>query len=247
MSENNYTEIAKYYDLIVGCGYYDMDTFASEYISIIGPGPKSVLEIAMGTGEITKRIKDTYQVTGVDFSEPLLSIARQKLKGTNVQIVQCDVRDMSFDQKFDAALGHGSIFIIIESTVGTVMESFITSAGEIELTLRNIYNALKPNALFVLDFHAEHTPGKRFVQLSDGNRYEFEIKQIDGMNEFYKLQQIKDSEGKLIAQSTDHKLRMPIDKFISLAREVGFRDVETKTLNNKYFVLRKYQSNISAK
>ncbi len=236
---NNYTEIAKYYDQIVGGGYYDMSKFASEYKLLIGAKAKRILEIGVGTGGLTLLLKDNYDVVGIDFSEALLAIAKEKLKETNVSLVQMDVRTMTFKDEFDAAVGHGSIFIIIDSKEGIVAESFLTSIDDVKIALSNICNSIKKRGVLIWDFHAEHTPGERFVSLPEGNRYEFEIMQIKGMKEFYKLQQIKDSSGKLIAQSTDHKIRIPIQEFENYALEAGFSKCEVKDVGGKYLVLTK--------
>ncbi|MEI8249000.1 MAG: methyltransferase domain-containing protein [Candidatus Taylorbacteria bacterium] len=236
---NNYTEIANYYDQIINGGYYDMPKFASEYKEIIGPQAKEILEIGVGTGGLTMLLKDSYKITGIDFSEPLLSIAKEKLQGSGVALRQIDVRKIDFADIFDAIIGHGSIFIVIESKQGIVVESFLTDKKDVEITLNNIYKSLKSGGVVVWDYHAEHVPGKRFISLPNGNRYEFEIKEIDGMNEFYKLQQIKDAKGKLIAESTDHKIRIPIEEFNTLAKQAGFSKIETRTIQNKYLVLTK--------
>jgi hypothetical protein len=159
------------------------------------------------------------------------------LSGTNVKLIEKDVRQIDFTNEFDAAVGHGSIFIIIESVEGVVVESFLTSTEDMKLVLDNIYQSLKIGGKLIWDFHAEHVPGKRFVSLPNGNRYEFEIKPINGMKEFYKLQQIIDGAGKLVAQSTDHKVRIPIEEFYNLARRVGFKKIEVRKLKNKYLVL----------
>lgn len=236
---NNYTEIAQYYDQIVGGGYYDMPKFASEYKSLIGQKAKKILEIGVGTGGLTLLLKDDYKVVGVDFSEALLAIAKEKLRGTDVDLIHADVRTMKFNEEFDAAVGHGSIFIIIDSKDGIVSESFLTNTNDVKIALKNICNSIKKDGILIWDFHAEHAPGKRFVSLPGGNKYEFEIKQINGMKEFYKLQQIKDSSCKLIAQSTDHKIRIPLAEFESLAISAGFAKCEIKTLGGKYLVLTK--------
>ena len=68
---------------------------------------KSILDIGCGTGrhaiELAKR---GYEVTGIDLSESQLKRAKEKAKnaGVNVDFLQRDARDFSFDHQFDLVL-----------------------------------------------------------------------------------------------------------------------------------------------
>lgn len=47
--------------------------------SVVGPAPRHVLEMACGTGEVTRILLGLgYEVTGIDFAEPMLARARAK-------------------------------------------------------------------------------------------------------------------------------------------------------------------------
>jgi len=231
---NNYRGIADYYDQIVNSGYYNMPSVAREYKNLIGSDAKKILEIGVGTGELSGLLKDSYQITGIDFSDALLNIAREKLKNTNVELLKKDVRELKFNNIFDAAVGHASIFIVIESKEGIVVESFLTNISDIKISLENICKSIKCGAKFIIDFHPEHTPGKRFMQLPHNNKYEFEIKQIGGTREFYKIHWIKNPSGKIIAESKDHKIRISLEEFNNLSLQSGFSKVE---IIGKYLVL----------
>ena len=223
---NNYTEIAKYYDDIVNSGYYDMPKVVKEYLELIGSKAKRILEVGVGTGGLTVLLKDKYKITGIDFSEALLKIAKEKLKGSNVELLQKDIRELDYVKIFDGAIGHASIFIVIDSKDGVVIESFLTDMDDVKKALVNVRKAIKLGSKFIIDFHAEHTPGKRFMSLPNGNRYEFEIREINGMKDFNKIHWIKDSSGKTIAESKDHKIRILMKEFNDLALECGFSKIE---------------------
>lgn len=67
---------------------------------------QTVADLGVGTGTLTKRLYDAnYAITGIDFSEKMLRIAREKMP--NGSFWQADLRDVSkllAHQKFDAII-----------------------------------------------------------------------------------------------------------------------------------------------
>jgi ubiquinone/menaquinone biosynthesis C-methylase UbiE len=80
-----WSERAKTFDLAFGHGIFSPDEFKAwqEPIrAMLGEKPLRVLELACGTGEITRLIHDLgHDVTALDFSEAMLDVARAKLAG----------------------------------------------------------------------------------------------------------------------------------------------------------------------
>lgn len=73
-------------------GWLEYVNRQAEHYSIQG---KKVLDIACGTGELSLRLaRDGYDVTGVDLSQDMLTIAQEKASAQNVQI-QLFQQDMS--------------------------------------------------------------------------------------------------------------------------------------------------------
>ena len=66
------------------------------------PGAKTVLELACGTGSVLKELQAHYDVTGVDLSEPMLELAREKLPG--VPLFQGDMTNVQLGETFDVVL-----------------------------------------------------------------------------------------------------------------------------------------------
>lgn len=62
----------------------------------------NILEVACGTGNYMPHFLPQYQVTGVDLSEDMLAVARQKLP--NVKFHQGDMRYFSLPQEFDVVM-----------------------------------------------------------------------------------------------------------------------------------------------
>ena len=69
-----------------------------KYFSFIIPKGSRVLELGCGTGDLLNSVKPSLGI-GVDFSEKMLSIAREKYP--HLKFVQADATDYSTDQEFD--------------------------------------------------------------------------------------------------------------------------------------------------
>jgi len=67
--------------------------------------PKSILDIACGTGNYTFTFaKRGYQTTGIDLSDDMLEVAIAKGRGkTNPQFFKMDMREIKLKSKFDVA------------------------------------------------------------------------------------------------------------------------------------------------
>ncbi len=73
----------------------------------LGPAPQQVLELACGTGEITKLVHDLgHEVTALDFSEEMLAVAKTKHAGKpRLRFLHADAgHTMEPDGKYDAIL-----------------------------------------------------------------------------------------------------------------------------------------------
>jgi len=95
-----------------------------------------ILEIGCGSGMLARQFLDNgYDYLGLDLYNEMLDIARREVHSD--QFVQCDMRNLSFDQQFDAVLITGrSIAYVIENQ------------GMLD-TLNGVHKSLKENGLFV--------------------------------------------------------------------------------------------------
>jgi len=95
-----------------------------------------ILEVGCGSGMLARRfLASGYDYLGLDLYNEMLDIARREVPSG--QFIQCDMRNLSFDQQFDAILITGrSIAYVIENQ------------GILD-TLKGVHKSLKDNGLFV--------------------------------------------------------------------------------------------------
>ncbi len=101
---------------------------------------RRVLDMTCGTGsQVFFLAEKGYEITGSDFSEPLINIARKKAKERNLKIefIVGDMRSLKCGL-FDAV-------ITIFNSIGHLTKP------EFNLTLRNIKNNLKDGGIYIFD------------------------------------------------------------------------------------------------
>ena len=83
----------------------------------LGPAPQRVLELACGTGEVTRLVHDLgHDVTALDFAEPMLAVARAKHAGKpRLRFLHADAgRTMEPDASYDAILCRHLVWTLTE-------------------------------------------------------------------------------------------------------------------------------------
>jgi len=104
----HYAKMAEYYDEIYATivDYEKQTRFLEKIIKKhLGRRPRSVLDIACGTGNYTFVFaKHGYRATGIDVSEEMLRVARGKAgERDNPIFYKMDMRKIRLDQRYDAA------------------------------------------------------------------------------------------------------------------------------------------------
>lgn len=135
-----YIEFSKFYDEIMGHMEYDkwVKLLEEEFDRKI----KKVLDLGCGTGEISYRLAEkNYEVTGIDYSEEMLSIAEQKLYEKNIKIpLYCgDMRTFETNEKYDAVI----------SMFDTV--NHLLSISDFEKALIQVGKHLESGGMFIFD------------------------------------------------------------------------------------------------
>jgi SAM-dependent methyltransferase len=129
--------ISKYYDLIYEDKDYEKEVSFIEDIFAKYHKPKKILEIGCGTGNYTKILAERgYKITGVDISENMLNVARQKCE---CSFAKGDMRNFSLHEKFDTCI---AMFAVI---------GYVTDNEDVIKALKNIRSHLEPNSLLVFD------------------------------------------------------------------------------------------------
>ena len=96
----------------------------------------TILEVGCGSGMLARRfLANGYDYLGLDLYNEMLDIARREVLSD--RFLQCDMRNLSFDQQFDAIL-----------VTGRSLAYVIDNQGIID-TLQGVHKSLKENGSFV--------------------------------------------------------------------------------------------------
>ena len=135
----------KYYDIIYSDKDYEkecdfLEEIFRKYSQCM---PKTILDVGCGTGgHVISLAKRGYELTGLDVSEMMIRIAREKVSKKNVSVdfYVMDARKLELNERFDACI---SMFSTMD---------YITKNEDIQRALRNIRGHLKNGSLFIFDF-----------------------------------------------------------------------------------------------
>lgn len=136
---------AKYYDIIYADKDYEkecdfLEEIFRNYSKIT---PKTILDGGCGTGgHAIPLAKRGYEVTGVDLSEEMINIAKEKAKenGVNIDFRVMDLRELRLNKKFDVCI---LMFAVID---------YIINTKDLLKVFANIRETLKNDSLFIFDF-----------------------------------------------------------------------------------------------
>ncbi len=135
----SFDSLAEYYDVVYQDKDYEKETDFIErcFREFSESPPRKLLEIGCGTGNFTRIfVKNGYNVTGVDFSERMLKIARQKV---STNLVKSDVKALSLNSTFDSCL---ALFTVL---------GYLNKNSDVLDGLKAIRKHLRINGLFVFD------------------------------------------------------------------------------------------------
>jgi SAM-dependent methyltransferase len=97
----SYEHFGEFYDAVMG----DRRAAADQVVELIReakPDAKNVLELGCGTGSILKCLQDAYEVTGLDISGKMLSVARKKVPRS--KLFRQDMVDFRINGRFDVII-----------------------------------------------------------------------------------------------------------------------------------------------
>jgi SAM-dependent methyltransferase len=143
-----YERFASLYDhLMEDVPYEKWVKIVNEYRTKYQVQGNKLLDLACGTGELSYRFADHgYQVTGVDLSDNMLAIARQKIeaKGLDIPLFQQNMAELGTFDQFDI------ITIFCDSL------NYLQSEEEVISTFEGAAENLNDNGLFLFDVHSEY-------------------------------------------------------------------------------------------
>jgi predicted TPR repeat methyltransferase len=138
-----YSRLAGVYDEIVVDPCHDhWASFLHELWSADPEGVRSVLDLCCGTGLLAAAlIARGYRVVGVDASDPMLALARERL-GPDVVLSRMTLPDLTVEGVFDAA-------------VCTFDGLNYLTPDELRLTMAAVAVSLRPAGWLVFDLHTD--------------------------------------------------------------------------------------------
>lgn len=99
--------------------------------------PKTILDVACGTGLHLKHLSDDYSCTGVDISKDMLKIARKNAKG--ITFKQSNMKLMNLKKEFD-------VIICLFSSIG-----YLKNIANLGKTLKNFSNHLTKGGIILIE------------------------------------------------------------------------------------------------
>lgn len=142
----SYQELALYYDrFMADAPYNQWVSFMQEVFAKYQLPGDQIADLGCGTGEIAWRIaSENYQVTAIDNSDSMLSIAAQKAdkQKLSVKFLHQDLRSLEGLSALDAAISFCDVI------------NYIVEQEDIQKVFQSVSNILKPGGLFLFDVHS---------------------------------------------------------------------------------------------
>ena len=101
-----------------------------------------LLDIGCGTGNLTQLLTSLGEVTGMDISVDMLSIARQKTN--QVKWIEGNMTHFNLNKKFNM------ITIFCDSL------NYLETLNDVKMTFERVYQHLNKNGVFIFDVHTVH-------------------------------------------------------------------------------------------
>lgn len=147
----SYSRFATVYDALMQDAPYD------EWEAYLQKEAKagSLLDIGCGTGELAVRFaRAGFHVTGIDLSEDMLAIAREKAEANRVTIplFKQDMRELDSVGTFETAV------IFCDSL------NYLETEEDVKQTFQSVFSYLKDDGLFLFDVHSVYKINHVFLE-----------------------------------------------------------------------------------
>ena len=142
----NYDIFSKHYDDYKSTDNYEI--FLDYYLQIAKQfnfKGKRILDLGCGTGNcMLQLLKKGYEVTGVDISKEMLSIAKNKLKNYKASLINSDISNFNTPLMFD-------LVISVDDVV-----NHLTNVSQLDDCLKKSYEVLEYNGIIMFDVNTLH-------------------------------------------------------------------------------------------
>lgn len=158
-----YNEFAYLYDKLIND--VDYKSWVDYYFKIFqryGLKPKLGLDLGCGTGNMTVELaKRGIEMTGVDLSEDMLMVAREKSEGLDILYLNQDMAEFEL---------YGTVDFVI-SSLDCI--NYVTDKRELLRVFKLVNNYLDPGGLFIFDINTsyklENVIGNNTFVIEDDN------------------------------------------------------------------------------
>lgn len=135
----SYNTFALFYDRLTENADYEVRSdYISNFFSQYGNGGKKLIDLACGTGTLCSFFNKTgYNVTGVDLSPDMLTVAKGKCPDSN--FICADISDFTINEKFD----------FCTCTLDSI--NHLADIKAVKSCFSSVHNCLNDGGIFVFD------------------------------------------------------------------------------------------------
>jgi len=144
----SYEIFGKFYDAVIG-NRAESAKHVSELLRASNPKAKRILELGCGTGSVLKILQDSYEVSGLDLSRKMLSIAREKVP--QAKLSQQDMVHFQMDEQFDA------ILCVFDSI------NHVRHSSDWKKVFAKVHQHLSPDRCFIFDINTRRKLGRHIA------------------------------------------------------------------------------------
>lgn len=224
---DQYRDFAFIYDELMNEVDYDgWVRYIEDIIKDENAQVQNILELACGTGNLTIPLtKKNYDIAGIDISDEMLSVAREKAEKEGVELVllQQDIAELDFDiTNLDCVLCACDGF------------NYITYDDDLENVFAKTYELLKEEGIFIFDISSfyklstvlgNNTYGenREDVAYMWQNYFDDEENLVEMELAFF----VKDEDGKFDRFEEVHQQRAYTeDEIVEMLEEAGFKNIK---------------------
>lgn len=221
----DYHRFASIYDqLMEHAPYEEWTNFTDHLIHLHPKNVKTIVDLGCGTGEITVRLATLgYEVTGVDLSSDMLTVATKKAEHANVGInwIQQDIRKLEGFSDIDVFVSYCDVL------------NYITEQEDLMSVFNRVYESLRPDGLFIFDIHSihyvqRHLVDTTFADVTEQLAYIWECEQGDLQGEMYHHLTFfqKEAEKYIRFDELHHQQTYETKVYETLLKKSGFSKIQ---------------------
>lgn len=218
-----YEQFAQIYDWALNeLPYERWLTYIERLFAHYKAQPSLVLDLGCGTGAMTNKMAAKgYEMIGVDLSEDMLAVAREKAKALEVEVTYLN-QDMTALDLFgtvDAVVSFGDAL------------NYILDEDDLLEVFRKVNLFLAPEGLFIFDMNTvykfkEVLGNTTYAENSDDGAYIWEnyFYEDEGINEYEVTVFVKNEDGTFArSQETHHERGYSVAQVTNLLKRAGLK------------------------